>query len=180
MRTQKKSGESFKREWISMYFTDKAPEKHGSATGNGGFTLVELLTVLAILGLLATIAMPAYENMKQKTKVANGLSDLRGVDALIAGYVVDHGNLPSLLTDLPTPVYKDPWGNSYIYYNIKNNTPPGAPYVDIDGVTPLNEDYDLYSQGRDGNSSNDLSGVLSQDDIIRVNSGSMVELGSAR
>jgi type IV pilus assembly protein PilA len=44
-----------------------------------GFTLIELMIVVAIIGILAAIAMPGYQDFTTKTKWANNLTDIEGV-----------------------------------------------------------------------------------------------------
>ncbi len=50
---------------------------------NDGFTLLELIVVVAIIGLLAAIAIPAYSGFKDKAKIAQVKSDLRNLQHVI-------------------------------------------------------------------------------------------------
>ena len=60
-----------------------------------GFTLIELLIVVVIVGLLASIAIPAFDGVRQKAFDSAALSDLNSVVHAIEGYHADNMTLPS-------------------------------------------------------------------------------------
>lgn len=60
-----------------------------------GFTLIELMIVLAIIAILAAIALPAYQNSVARAQVAEGFSLSTGAKEAIATYYSDHGQFPA-------------------------------------------------------------------------------------
>jgi prepilin-type N-terminal cleavage/methylation domain-containing protein len=128
-----------------------------------GFTLVELLVVVAVLGVLALMAIPAYNQYITSTRNKRCIGDLRTIDKAITSYVLEKNALPPTLTDVGMANQKDPWGRPYQYVH------PAS--LKDSATDPLNDDYDLYSLGRDGASSDDDSDPSSTDDIVRSNSG---------
>lgn len=59
-----------------------------------GFTLIELMIVVAIIAILAAIALPAYQDFVARSQVAEGFSLATGAKEAITSYYSDHGNFP--------------------------------------------------------------------------------------
>ena len=141
-----------------------------------GFTLVELLTVIAILGTLSSIAVPAYSRYVEKARITTCIAEIRMLEKGIFAYEGKNGNLPNNLNNLGLGNVLDPWGNPYQYLVVAG-TPIGKLRKDR-FLVPLNSDFDLYSMGQDGNTLPPLTAHASHDDIIRANDGGYVGLAS--
>ncbi|GAA0742926.1 pilin [Ideonella azotifigens] len=85
-----------------------------------GFTLIELMIVVAIIGILAAVALPAYQDYITKGKWGSNLSDLEGLKTAIKTCLNDNagdgqscddetklGNFGFAGSELPTPKYGD-------------------------------------------------------------------------
>lgn len=70
--------------------------------GKKGFTLIELVIVIAILGILAGIAIPKFLNATATARGARIVADLRTIDSAIVIYNAKTGKLPTADTDLTT------------------------------------------------------------------------------
>ena len=117
-----------------------------------GFTLIELMIVVVILGILATTIMPKILNSTVKAQVAKAKIDMRQIMTALALFKTENGRFPTTSEGLQAlvsnpgglPSYDpdgyldkvplDPWKNNYVYIS------PG-----------VNSKYfDLISYGRDG------------------------------
>lgn len=67
---------------------------------SGGFTLIELMIVMAIIGILATLAVPSFVSAVKHAKEAVLKEDLHVMREAIASYTMDKGKAPQSLDDL--------------------------------------------------------------------------------
>ena len=117
-----------------------------------GFTLLELLVVMVIIGLLAGFVAPRYFSQVGKSQVKAARAQIDALDKALEQFRLDAGRLPTTeeglaalnaappnLTGWAGPYLKkavpaDPWGHAYVY------AAPGT----------HNNDFDLSSLGKDG------------------------------
>jgi len=78
---------------------------HKKMLGNQrGFTLIELMIVVAIIGILTAIAFPLYANIQARARVAKAQADARTLASAVVVYSAHIGTLPAALTDLTSSV----------------------------------------------------------------------------
>ena len=91
-----------------------------------GFTLIEILVVVAIIGMLGAVAVPAYMNYLADARIATTRSLIANVDVAVKSYNMKHGKYPESLdvltqeqADGSDPMLEgepvDPWGNELKY-----------------------------------------------------------------
>ena len=132
-----------------------------------GFTLVQILVVVTIVGILSSITIPSYRGYVERARVTQALGDIGDIEIAINRFATTTGNLPADLAAIGAAGRLDPWGNAYRYVNLAGG---GAPRTDGAGL-PVNDDYDLYSTGQDGATASSLTDDASRDDIIRGSNG---------
>jgi general secretion pathway protein G len=142
-----------------------------------GFTLVELLIAMAIILTIAAIAVPNLIAAMELARVAKAIGDIKAIESGITLYEVIYGQLPDDLSQIGYGGYMDPWHNPYEYLNETTMKGNGQARKDR-FLVPLNSDYDLYSDGKDGQSVSPITAKPSQDDIIRASDGSYTGLAS--
>lgn len=128
------------------------PNRQIRSSTQSGFTLLELLVVMVIIGLLASYVAPRYFDQVGKSEVKAARAQLDAFDKALATYRLDTGHYPrsdqglKALTERPSdePAWAgpylskdlpvDPWGKPYLYKNPGDN----------------GREFDVVTHGRDG------------------------------
>ena len=135
------------------------------------------MIVVAIIGVLSSIATPAYQDYIEKEKVAGAIMDIESISAKAEAYWNDARAYPDGLADIGAAGMLDPWEKPYQYLNLYNKKGKGGNRKDRK-LNPLNSDFDLYSMGKDGQSKTQITQKESVDDIIRANDGKFIDIAS--
>jgi len=110
-----------------------------------GFTLIELMVVVIILGILAAVAIPQFMGQAEKAKDQSARSEMRTIGTGIQLYYTENGKWPTagklseIYTELEDHLGKesvpvaDPWGGEYVFVD------PNSEGIGI---------YDIYSPGK--------------------------------
>ena len=149
-------------------------------TGNNeeGFSLVELLIAVAIMTTVAAIAIPSYNECINNARIVKAIGDIKKIEENVTLYQLANNVLPESLDDLQLENRKDPWGNDYQYLRIAGDKKSRGQCRKDKFLNPLNNDYDLYSKGRDGESISPLTAGPSHDDIVRASNGGFIGLAT--
>ena len=137
-----------------------------------GFTLIEVMVCVCIVGVLSGIATPLYIGYRERARVVVAISDMKTIETAIFNFFATGGALPDSLAQIGMNDLRDPWGNPYAYLRINGAdlSGNGAPRKDH-FMVPVNTDFDLYSMGKDGNSQPPFTTKASRDDIVRAYDG---------
>lgn len=106
-----------------------------------GFTIVEVLMVVGLLGVLMAVALPSYNSYHEKARQRTAASEIVGMSATIKLRWEDERAYPASLAVVNMSGRLDPWGRAYVYYNIDANGKGGA--RKDHALNPINTDFDL-------------------------------------
>ena len=127
---------------------------------------------MTIIGVLAGIAVPSFQGVRERAQVAAAISDIGSLSQSITEFYLLNDRYPTDLSEIGDGAGLDPWGNPYQYLNHEGAS-TGAKRKDR-FLVPVNSDYDLYSMGPDGSSSPPFTAGPSRDDIVRANNGGFI------
>lgn len=113
-----------------------------------GFTFVEILLVVVIIGILASMVLPRFVGRSEEARQAAASADINAsIATALDMFELDNGQYPEKLDDLITkPGYATNWNGPYL--KKKPVDPWKRPYVYK--PTTDKKDYELMSYGRDG------------------------------
>jgi general secretion pathway protein G len=134
-----------------------------------GYTIIETMMVVGIIGIGGALAYPAYSSHVEDMKMVEAKKDLVLTDLKIETYFATNGAFPPDLAAVGMQ-QDDPWGSPYQYLNMDLANGNGLQRTDVSNAV-INTDYDLYSSGPDSQTNKFLTHTKSVDDIVRGNNG---------
>ncbi len=123
-----------------------------------GFTLIEIMVVVVIIAVLATLIIPNVIGRAEDARIAKATADVRALESALAMYRLDNGHYPSTDQGLQALVKKpsgDPAADSWRqggYIHVLPKDPWGHPYQYLS--PGQHGEYDIWSKGPDGISGN--------------------------
>lgn len=100
----------------------------------GGFTLLELMIVVAILAIIASIGVPQYVGALRTARVGKTKHELVTISQAIDSYAVKSGQLPLSLHQVGFGGKRDPWGVPYCFLNYASGCGDGLDWAIAAGI----------------------------------------------
>lgn len=137
-----------------------------------GFSTMEMVMTVSVVLLMFALVIPAAREIVNKTRSDNVVVDLEKIQTDISDFMLINRRLPDSLAEIYGDIPRDPWGNEINYLNIADGDESIKFKVrKYKFIKNLNSDYDLFSEGIDGESVQPLTGKSSHDDIVRAKNG---------
>ena len=134
-----------------------------------GVTLTELTIVATLAALLASVGFPLYRGYIERAQVTRAISDIGTLSLHLYRWQLANRDFPQTLAEAGLDPGIDPWGNPYRYLEI-SQARIGEVRRDRN-LRPINNDFDLYSMGKDGDTQTQLQARKARDDIVRASNG---------
>ncbi|WP_339885808.1 pilin [Vreelandella maris] len=135
----------------------KSAQLNTRSTKQGGFTLIELMIVVAIIGVLASIAVPQYQNYTARAQASEALSVTAGIRADLAEIYSLTGEVP------PGADYSIGNGNDDDHPPVEGRFVASATYARPSGVGTITVTFDPESALNDGNGNGQTMNITSDD-----------------
>ncbi len=126
-----------------------------------GFTLIEIMLVVIILGVLVAMIVPNLAGRGEQARLAAAKADIESnLSTALDLYEVDNGRYPTTDQGLMALIEKpssasDSWNGAYLKRKKIPKDPWGRDYIYLSPGVHNIEEYDLFSYGQDGVESND-------------------------